>query len=319
MWFLLILKHRAGLARTRPTINSWEVPPALAAPQYLFPSGAKFGADNIVLHAKAKRHRTTEFAGPLSIKTVIRGEVAWKVGRRELLVDQTSFLVLGPGEKYSLDIDSTRPIETACAFFRDGFVESIVLDATTPVEASLSDPARNAPALPYLFRLHSDSRQRIIGRTQTLARRCSAELQPSSYEEDFLLLAKNLVLLYRQVQEQMKRVPALKSSTREELYRRLDIGREYIHSFANGPLSLDAVASEACLSRYHFHRAFTQVFKTTPHAYLTEVRLARAHALLQSGTTVDQVCEDVGFSSTSSFSRLFRTRYGMTPGALRRA
>jgi len=295
------------------------VPPKAAAVQYLFPSGAVFGADNVILHAKAKRHRTTGFAGPLSIKTVIRGEAAWKVARRELLVDANTFLVLGPGETYSLDIDAARPVETACAFFRDGFVESIVQDATTPVEASLDDPTRSAPALPYLFRLHSDARQRIIGRTQTLARRCSAELQPSSYEEDFLLLAKNLVLLYRQVQEQMARVPALKSSTREELYRRLDMGREYIHSFANEPLSLEAVASEACLSRYHFHRAFTQVFKKTPHAYLTEVRLARAQSLLRSGTTVEQVCEDVGFSSASSFSRLFRTRYGRTPGAMRRS
>ncbi len=117
----------------------------------------------------------------------------------------------------------------------------------------------------------------------------------------------------------LARIRAAKASTREELFRRLEVGREYIHSYAGGPLSLDSVAREACLSRYHFHRLFTQVFQKTPHGYLTEVRLARAHALLRSGVLVEQVCADVGFSSTSSFSRLFRAQYGTSPGLVRRS
>jgi len=138
------------------------------------------------------------------------------------------------------------------------------------------------------------------------------------FEEDFLLLSKSLLLLYEQIQSQLARVPAAKASTREELFRRLELGREYIHSSAGGPLSLNSVAREACLSRYHFHRLFTQVFQKTPHGYLTEVRLARAHSLLRSGLTVDDVCANVGFSSTSSFGRLFRAQYGVSPGAVRK-
>ena len=42
-------------------------------PQYLFPAGAQFGSDNLVLRATARRHVVTEFAGPLSIKSVERG------------------------------------------------------------------------------------------------------------------------------------------------------------------------------------------------------------------------------------------------------
>ena len=261
----------------------------------------------------------TDFTGPLSIKTVVNGSIAWRVGARELVVDPLSFLVLGDGEKYSMDIDAPRVMETACAFFRRGFVETVAQDATTPLEASLDQPNRSAPALPYIFRLHADPEHLIVSRAQTLARRCSSELQPSSFEEDFLLLSKSLVLLYEQIRSQMARVPAAKASTREELFRRLEVGREYIHSYAGGPLSLDTVAREACLSRYHFHRVFTRVFQKTPHSYLTEVRLARAHSLLRSGFTVDQVCADVGFSSSSSFGRLFRTQYGVSPGAVRKS
>lgn len=286
-------------------------------PQYLFPAGARFGPDNLVLHARGRRHSVSGFAGPLSIKTVLSGVVSWNVGGRELVVDPASFLVLNAGEKYSMEIDSPRAVETACAFFRGGFVEGYAQDATTPVESSLDDPARAAPPLPWVSRLHHDSSGAILGRVRTLAERCAAQLQPSSFEEDFLLLSGSLLRLYREMKSRMARVPALKVSTREELFRRLEIGREYLHGHLEGPVSLEATAREACLSRYHFHRAFTQAFRKTPHAYLTEVRLARAHALLRSGTPVIQACTDVGFTSTGSFSRLFRAAYGAPPSAMR--
>jgi AraC family transcriptional regulator len=55
--------------------------------QFLFPNGAHFGTDNLVLHAKARRHVVEEFSGPLSIKTVLKGEVSWIVDHRCLTLD----------------------------------------------------------------------------------------------------------------------------------------------------------------------------------------------------------------------------------------
>jgi len=108
-----------------------------ARPQFLFPDSARLGSDNVILHARARRHSVINFAGPLSIKTVVEGAVTWTVAGRELPVDRDAFLVLGDGERYSLEIDSVRPTETACAFFRAGFVEEIAQDIATSVESSL--------------------------------------------------------------------------------------------------------------------------------------------------------------------------------------
>jgi AraC-like DNA-binding protein len=288
-------------------------------PRYLFPDGARFGSDNIVLHARAKRHTVSGFPGPLSIKTVVHGAVPWIVGGRPLVVDPSSFLVLGDGETYSMDFESPYAMETACAFFQHGFVERVAQDATTPVETSLDNPDRAADALPSISRLHLDPDGLVVTRLQTLAKRCSAELQPSSFEEDFLLLSKSLLTFYEHIRAQVERVPAVKASTRQELFRRLERGREFIHSHADGALSLDAVAKTACLSPYHFHRVFTQVFEKTPHAYVTQVRLARAHSMIQSGMPVTQACVAVGFSSTTTFARLFRAQYGTVPSKIRAA
>jgi AraC family transcriptional regulator len=285
-------------------------------PQFLFPAGSRFGADNLVLHATARRHIVSDFAGPLSIKSVIRGQVEWIAGGRRFVLDPNTFLVLEDGQRYSMNIESKEAVETCCAFFRRAFVEEIARDATTPLAASLDSGLRDAPALHFLARLHTDSKRLVLPQMWSLAVRCSDEIQPSGYEEDFLMLAQKLLMLYGEVEEQARRVPGAKTSTREELFRRLQIAREYIHSNVDRRISLEELSKEACVSPYHLHRAFQHVFRQTPHAYLTKLRLERAMSLLQSGRSVTSVTMDIGFTSVSAFSRLFRSRYGMRPSSV---
>jgi AraC family transcriptional regulator len=258
------------------------------------------------------------YAGPLSIKTVLDGQVAWIIGGRELVVDPSSFLLVSAGEKYSMNIAAEKPVETCCAFFARGFVEGVAHDATSSLDLALDAPDRVAPALPYLSALHGDRERPLVGRVQTLARRCAQALAPSGLEEDFLLLADDLLKFYERIREQAARVPAVREPTRKELFRRLLIGREFMHAHSSGAVSLQAVARSAFLSPFHFHRGFTQAFQLTPHAYLTGLRLDKARGLIESGSPILDACLDVGFSSPSAFTRLFRSRYGEAPSSIRR-
>jgi AraC-like DNA-binding protein len=203
-------------------------------------------------------------------------------------------------------------------FFASGVVESVALDTTSPIEKGLDLPDRVAPALPYLSALHGDRERALVGRVQSLAARCKGVLTPSGFEEDFLVLAHQLLQFYEIIRERSARLPALRKSTREELFRRLLVGRDYLHSHSSGPVSLAAVARSACLSPFHFHRGFTSAFERTPHAYLTGLRLERARAMIESGSTVLDACLDAGFSSPSAFTRLFRSHFGEVPSSVRR-
>jgi AraC family transcriptional regulator len=284
---------------------------------YLFPEGAQLGTDNVVLNARAKQHRVDGYVGPLSIKTVLSGQVAWEVGGRELVVNRSSFLILSAGERYSMNIDAATPVETCCVFFAPGFVERVALDRTSRLEEALDVPDRAAPMLPYLSALHSDRDRSLVRRVHTLAPRCKDALAPSGFEEDFLVLAGSMLEFYAQIREEADRIPAIRESTRQELYRRLLIGREYLHSHGWGAISLADVARTACLSPFHFHRGFTQAFQQTPHEYLTGLRLEQARRMMAGGAAVLEACVTVGFSSASAFSRLFRARYGVAPSAVR--
>jgi transcriptional regulator GlxA family with amidase domain len=141
---------------------------------------------------------------------------------------------------------------------------------------------------------------------------------PGILEQELLLLARDLLLLYDEVAGRLLNVPAQKAATRRELFRRVEVAREYMHAHGDGKLSLEDAARAACLSPYHFHRTFMQVWGKTPHEYVTQLRLSRARAMLESGLPVADAASAIGFESVSSFSRLFRSVYGTSPGRIRK-
>jgi len=116
-----------------------------------------------------------------------------------------------------------------------------------------------------------------------------------------------------------EQLSAVRASTREELYKRIYRAGDFIAASYSQPISLEEMAKVACLSPNHFLRSFKQVFRQTPHRYLTELRLKEAQKLLErTNLPVIQVCQSVSFGSHSSFSLLFRRRFGLSPEKYRR-
>ena len=84
------------------------------------------------------------------------------------------------------------------------------------------------------------------------------------------------------------------------------------------PLDLQALASGAGYSLFHFVRAFADVYGVTPGRYLARRRVERARELLRSANlTITEVCFRVGFSSLGSFSARFKEETGLSPSAFR--
>jgi AraC family transcriptional regulator len=274
--------------------------------------------DNVVLHASARRFSVAAFDGPLSIKGVLKGRVTWVVNGRPLVVDPSTFLVLNEGDPYSIEIDEVNQVETCCVFFRPGFVDRIARDMVTPLEACLDTPSGNGSRLHFTSRLHEAGATSVGHRLQSLESRCVASVCSSDLDGEFITLASMLLTLHADVAMQVCRVPAARASTRAELFRRLQIAREFLHGCVERSVSLEEVARTACLSPYHLHRAFRRTFNQTPHGYATHLKLRRAEYLLRHGATVTSAAFAVGFESVSSFTRLFSARMGVPPSARRR-
>jgi AraC family transcriptional regulator len=90
---------------------------------------------------------------------------------------------------------------------------------------------------------------------------------------------------------------------------------DYITANLDRPLRLEDVAKAACFSPYHFHRIFRALIGETLAAFVKRVRLERAVYLLshRERARLTDVALACGFSSSSDFSRSFRSRYGVAP------
>lgn len=84
--------------------------------------------------------------------------------------------------------------------------------------------------------------------------------------------------------------------------------------------SLIELASLTGLSPGHVARKFRQTTGVSLHIYCNLRRIQAAFTLLQTRRpSLCQLSDELGFSSQSHFTRLFRTVTGMTPAAYRRA
>ena len=77
--------------------------------------------------------------------------------------------------------------------------------------------------------------------------------------------------------------------------------------------SLDSLADEAGLSRFHFHRVFKAVTGLTPRAYAAAHRGDRVRKQLARGARVTDAIFDAGFGSNSRFYERSNATLGMKP------
>jgi len=94
---------------------------------------------------------------------------------------------------------------------------------------------------------------------------------------------------------------------------------QYIReNFTKGPLSLDSVAREAYMSRYHFSRTFKRETGTRFIDFVTTVRLAEACTLLtETNESITTIAFGVGYRDLSHFERTFKKEFGFSPSDYR--
>ena len=103
-----------------------------------------------------------------------------------------------------------------------------------------------------------------------------------------------------------------------DIYKRIVTAKLYMDENFHEPIDLDRLSKEACLSRFHFHRLFTRIYRRTPHQYLTRKRIEQARKwLADKDLTVSEICNNIGFESIGSFSSLFKKESGVPPQSFR--
>ena len=94
--------------------------------------------------------------------------------------------------------------------------------------------------------------------------------------------------------------------------------QKFIQDNLHKNISIEDVAKHIHLSIFYFSRLFKEKTGVTYTEYLIELRLEKSKMLLlTTEDTVASIAKRVGYAETNSFSRLFKSRVGVSPSQYR--
>jgi len=119
--------------------------------------------------------------------------------------------------------------------------------------------------------------------------------------------------------QKTNRIAAKGVVTKRALSNQLNLAIKFMKKNYAERITLAQLADVTHLSAFHFLRLFKEVYEITPWHYLRRLRMKVASRLLtKTKRPVSFVTSSCGFIDQSSFTRLFRREFKMTPLAYRK-
>jgi AraC-like DNA-binding protein len=273
---------------------------------------------NLLIHNKTKSAYYPLHTGPLTVKFTLKGEEYFATKQRSYRVSPQSYLIFNHGQKYSARIQSETEVETISVFFRPKFAESVLNSLACSDDNILDNDSSGGQPVTFMEMLYPND-AKLMPFIYKFRMAAKANFDDEGWlDEEFFWLLKCLLELHRKVGEEIYKIPAVKRSTRLEVYKKISLAKEFIDDNFSGEMKIEDVAKAACISPFHFLRLFKKIFDETPYQYITRLRIEKAfNLILQTDIPITEVCFEVGFNSLSSFSWLLKQKYGMSPELMR--
>jgi len=267
--------------------------------------------------SETRAHRfQTQCTADLSLKFALSGNELYQVGKRELSIYPDSFLVLNKGTQYTSKIDSEVPVESFSITFDQKFLTDFSYSYTSTSNKLLDNPDptsySNIDFNETIYPFIGDMRFTVQHLKNHLDSGVQDELLINEYLHHCLINYHRI--FNNEVNNKAEKLNFTNRSTRIEILKRLNVAKDFMYTNYNKNVSLEELGQHACLSVNHFLRTFKQAFAVSPHQFLTQLRLQRSRMLLKTTNyPINEIVCLVGFECPSSFIRLFKTRYFITP------
>lgn len=145
------------------------------------------------------------------------------------------------------------------------------------------------------------------------------DLLCSAQTEGYQLAVKGLLFqfFFLLVSNRQKKETA--SASQMKSLEKMKTILKYVEDHYAGHITIEDMAKLTCYSKSHFMKFFKQNIGTGFIDYLNDYRLTMADRLLKtSDSPVLEIAAQCGFDNLSYFNRIFKRKYGVSPGKMRR-
>jgi len=137
---------------------------------------------------------------------------------------------------------------------------------------------------------------------------------PLSEASIYSKIIQFFVLTARKYMNTSNLFPDLKISKQKEYIDKFNLIFDYINDNLSEDITLDKIANIAGFSKFHFSRIFKQFTNLSFYDYLSQQRIKKAeNLLLNPKLTITEVAMQSGFTSISTFNRVFKSAKECTP------
>ncbi|MFT3679282.1 MAG: AraC family transcriptional regulator [Ferruginibacter sp.] len=265
----------------------------------------------------------SEFSRPVkgagfAIKFVTTGSERYTVNKQQYHIAANSYLLLNGEHDVIVDIESKKNVRGICINISTNYIEQAVASFIRPDTAFPDTGLASFFYTDQFLENHYQAARTLLGsKMETISKKIQDKtFSATDINTDlFLELAENLVSDQAGVFKQLQTIPAIKTATKKELYRRLLKAKEFIDTNYTFRLTTEQIAKEAMISEYHFFRLFKKVFGKSPHQYILQKRLHAACTPLRDKEKIAEVALNCGFTDVYTFSKAFKKHFGIPPSS----
>lgn len=232
------------------------------------------------------------------------GKVDFMVEGRTYRLEPGDLLLLNPRELHQPRILSDEVYERMVLWIDSGYLTGLC-DSETDLAACFDDHAPNHTNLLRPSKICRASLEQLLDK-----------LHQESYSQALgaHLYARGLLLAFLVEVNRLAR----KSSVREPRSSEPDLISQvlaYIAAHYQENITLERLAREFYVSKYHLAHEFSNRVGTSVYRYVIFRRLLQARELMETGHSPGEVYQSCGFGDYANFYRAFKSAYGVGPRA----
>lgn len=252
-----------------------------------------------------KEFNRKSFTENPSVKIVLSGKEHYSIDGRVYLLGKNQFLVIDKQSSEELTIDANQEVKGICVYPNKDLLYEVAKTRLSSLEDLLERPFDydEIKLMHNQYNLAENKTGKFLQQQIPFITQFSCLEEPLNLNSFMTGLAECLIDDQLELEGKLKRITTVKRSTKEELYRRVASVKNYITDNYTYNISLDELAKEAFLSKYHFIRTFKEIYRLSPFQFLLQLRLQKAQELLAKDYSYNETCILVGFSDEKNLRK----------------